>query len=275
MWTHSEKRHHSTVKQVCHFAFHLHVDILNEHTVYDSNCLEIDIVDLKLLLVSLDIINLFREGDVIVALVSGSLALEAPDALFDIHLDPSELLYWLFYCALDLSGYSIMELLVLVDKLILKFSDLNFDHFVGFGNLEVGDLGAERLDFFSDLLDQLSPIGSFELSWARCHYLHCALSSFSSFTCCCCCYWGQLAVGLDNHLLAIRSCYDLLSVRVHSFIEATWGCLSLEVWSVASATLSFILLLLLEPGASKRVSDRLSHDVLLQSVWQAIAHLLN
>ena len=93
MGTHSEKRHHSTVKQVCYFTFHLHVDILNEHTVYDSNCLEIDIVDLKLLLVSFDIINLFTEGDIIVALISGSLALEAPDALFDIHLDPSELLY--------------------------------------------------------------------------------------------------------------------------------------------------------------------------------------
>ena len=111
-----------------------------------------------------------------------------------------------------------MELLVLVDKLILKLSDLYFDHFVGFGNLEVGDLGAERLDFFSDLLDQFSPFGSFELSWARCHYLNCALSSF---TCCSWCYWGQLAVGLDNHLLAIRSCYDLLSVCLHSFIEAT------------------------------------------------------
>ena len=92
MGAHSEKRHHSTVKQVCHFTFHLHVDILDQHTVYDSNGLEIDIVDLQLLFVSLDIIDLFCEGNIVITLISGSLPLEAPDALFDIHFDASELL---------------------------------------------------------------------------------------------------------------------------------------------------------------------------------------
>ena len=111
-----------------------------------------------------------------------------------------------------------MELLVLVDQLVFELSDLHFDHFVCFLNLEVGDLGAKWLDFFPDLFNQLSPIGSFELGWACCHHLHSAALSRTSS----CIYWGHLAVGLDNHLLAISSCYYLPAV-VHllSFIKAT------------------------------------------------------
>ena len=113
-----------------------------------------------------------------------------------------------------------MKLLVLVDQLVFELSYLHFDHFVCFGNLEVGNLGAKWLDFFPDLLNQLSSIGSFELGWARCYHLHsAALTGTSSFTSC---NWAHLAVGLDNHLLAISSCYYLPAV-VHllSFIEAT------------------------------------------------------
>ena len=107
-----------------------------------------------------------------------------------------------------------MELLILVDQFVLKFSDLHFDHFVSFGDLEVGDLGAERLDFLSDLLDQLSSLGSFELHWA-CYYHSTALSSFT-----CGSNWGQLAIRLHNHLLTISSSYYLLTVHLLSFVEA-------------------------------------------------------
>lgn len=39
----SKKTHHATVEKVCDFSLHLHVDIFDQHAVYDGDGLEVDI----------------------------------------------------------------------------------------------------------------------------------------------------------------------------------------------------------------------------------------
>ena len=115
MSVHAEERHHASVKQVSHLSFHLHIDVLYQHAIYYGDGLEVDGELCQLLLVVPDVINLFREGDIVVTLVTGTLPLEAPNALFNIHFDPSQLRNRFLDRALYFSRDSVVELLVLVD----------------------------------------------------------------------------------------------------------------------------------------------------------------
>ena len=84
-----KQTHHASVKQVCYLSFHLHVDVLNQHTVDNSDCFEIDGELLQSDPVHLKLIDLVFELEIDVAFVASTLPLERSNALLDLFLNVS------------------------------------------------------------------------------------------------------------------------------------------------------------------------------------------
>ena len=106
----------------------------------------------------LNVVDLLLQRHIIVALVASSLPLEASNALLDVSLDHAQLIDGLLLRALDLSSDLVMQFLILVDHLVLQLPDLHLDHLIGLLYLEVGNLGAQRFDLFSDFLDKFAAL---------------------------------------------------------------------------------------------------------------------
>ena len=107
---------------------------------------------------ALDVIYLRLERNIIVALVTGTLSLEATNVLLDVALDLLKLGLGLFLRALDLSGNLVMELLILYLHVVFDLADLLLDHHRGLLNLIIGDFSAQRLNLVANLFDQLAAI---------------------------------------------------------------------------------------------------------------------
>ena len=103
-----------------------------------------------------NVINLLVEFHIDVTLVPGSLSLEAANALFDLFLYVSELVYGFFLSCLDLPVNFIMKALIFNGHFVLNLSYLDLDDLIGFFNLEICNLGNQRFYFISDLLDEFS-----------------------------------------------------------------------------------------------------------------------
>ena len=84
---HPEKTHHASVEQVCDFCLHLHVDILDQHAVHDGNCFEINSELVQLFLMSLQLLSVGIEFDVVVGFVSCALPRKGTNRLLDVLLD--------------------------------------------------------------------------------------------------------------------------------------------------------------------------------------------
>ena len=113
---------------------------------------------LKLLGVLTDLVYLLLELQVVVTLVPCPLPLETPDALLDVSFNHLELVGRQFFGSLDLSVYLFMDALVLHLVVVFNLPDLGLEYLVCFLDLEVSNLGYQWLDFFPDLLDQLSSL---------------------------------------------------------------------------------------------------------------------
>ena len=166
---HSEERHHASIQQIGSLALHLHGDVLNDHAVDDGKGLKIDLELFQLLRVVGDIVHLLLERNIVVGFVTGALSLETSDGLFDVALHHPQLGDGLLLRALDLSGDLVVKLLILDRHLVLKLPDLLLENLVRLFDLEIGDLRAQRLDLFTDLLDELAPVLALELGGASCH----------------------------------------------------------------------------------------------------------
>jgi hypothetical protein len=75
-----------------------------------------------------------------------------------------------------------VELLVFDRHFVLQFSDLDLDHLIGLLDLEVSNLRAQRLDFFSDFFDKPPPLSFVELCGSCRNHLHdiCAATKSTS-----------------------------------------------------------------------------------------------
>lgn len=129
------ERHHAPVEHVSDLALHLHVDVFDEHAVYDGESLEIDGKLLELLGVVLEFVGLDFELDIYVGLVATSLLLEASDHFFDVFLNGPELCLGQQLRFLDIPINLIVQLSVFMDHFVFEFADLRFDHLVGFIDL--------------------------------------------------------------------------------------------------------------------------------------------
>ena len=121
-----------------------------------------------------DVVNLLVEFHVDITLVSGSLPLEAANALFDLFLYVSKLVYGFVFGRLDLSVYFIMKALIFNGHFVLNLSDLDLDDLISFFDLEICDLANQWFNFISNLFDEFSTLNWVEFSWSlgTHHHLH-------------------------------------------------------------------------------------------------------
>ena len=105
-----------------------------------------------------DVVQLLVKLHINIALVSGTLPLEAADVLLYFFLDLSELVRSFINCCFDFSVDFIVKTLILDCHFIFNFSDLDLYNLISLLDLEVSNLSDKRLDFFSDLFNKFSSL---------------------------------------------------------------------------------------------------------------------
>ena len=117
-----------------------------------------------------DVVQLLVKLHINIALVSGTLPLEAADVLLYFFLDLSELVRCFVNCCFDFSVDFIVKTLILDCHFIFNFSDLDFYNLISLFDLEVSNLSDKWLDLFSDLLNKFSSLNRVHFLWSLCSH---------------------------------------------------------------------------------------------------------